>query len=96
MRKLTLIAAVLATWTPAVLAVPNFTDDFEAGVGGTHNWYNWNRGGTNPDPWPPPNPSGINNLLTTSDSHNHTPGGKYSAQAWASDPAAWNAYSDFG
>jgi hypothetical protein len=93
MKKMTLIAAVLAVFTTAALAAPNFTDDFEAGVSGTHTWYNWNSG---TDPWPPPNPSGNNNLLTTSDNHNHTPAGMYSARASASDPAAWNAYSDFG
>ena len=40
--------------------------------------------------------SGINNRLTTSSDHNITPSGVNSARAFASDPAAWNAYADFG
>lgn len=86
-------AAVLLSVTAMAVGAPNFFDDFEAGVGGTNAWYTWNGGG---DPWPPPTPSGINNLLATSDNHNHTPAGAQSARAFASDPAAWNGYSDFG
>ncbi|MBI4578207.1 MAG: PEP-CTERM sorting domain-containing protein [Planctomycetes bacterium] len=93
MRPVLLSMAALACLSAAVVAAPNFHDDFEAGVGGTNTWYNWR---SSPDPWPPPNPSGINNLLTTSTDHNHTPAGTKSARAWESDPAAWNAYSDFG
>lgn len=91
--KMLIVALTVAGLGSTLVAAPNFHDDFEAGVGGTNTWYNWNSGS---DRWPPPNPSGINNLLSTSDSHNHTPGGSQSARAWASDPAAWNAYSDFG
>lgn len=92
MRSL-IVAFAIAALSSTVVAAPNFFDDFEAGVGGTNTWYNWR---ASPDSWPPPNPSGINNKLTTSDSHNHTPAGSKSARAWESDPAAWNAYSDFG
>ncbi len=73
----------------ALLAAPArtalFSDNFEAGVRGTV----WT-------PWPPANPSGINNLVTTDSGVDHTPGGMQSARAWESDPAAWNGYADFG
>src|SRR3712207_1982809 len=93
-RAMTAAAAIAAG---AVLggsasAAPNFFDDFENGVGGTPNQWqvigSTNNSGTTL--------SGINNRLTTSNSHNITPGGFNSAKATASDPAAWNAYSDFG
>lgn len=75
-----------------VLAAPNFFDDFENGVGGTpHQWQvlgSANGSGTTL--------SGNNNRLTTSSDHNITPAGTNSARAHASDPAAWNAYADFG
>jgi len=61
----------------------NFSDTFESGVSGSI----WN-------PWPPGAPA--QNLLTTDSSHNITPAGAQSARAWASDPAAWNGYADFG
>lgn len=92
MKSLLISILTIVVFSGAAFAVPSFFDDFEAGVGGTNTWYNWAGGAT----WPPPNPSGINNLLITSDNHNHTPGGSKSARANASDPAAWNAYSDFG
>ena len=73
-------------------ADPNFFDDFENGVGGTPNQGlvigSPNNSGTTVN--------GINNRLTTSSDHNITPAGVNSARAFASDPAAWNAYSDFG
>jgi hypothetical protein len=78
--------------TGSAQAAPNFFDDFENGVGGTPNQWqvigSANNSGTTL--------SGINNRLATSNSHNFTPGGINSARAFASDPAAWNAYSDFG
>jgi hypothetical protein len=91
MIKSIIALTCVALVTGAAMAAPAFYDNFEAGVNGTNTWYNWGS-----STWPPPNPSGINNLLTTSDNHNHTPGGTYSARATATDPAAWNAYSDFG
>jgi hypothetical protein len=73
-------------------AAPNFFDDFENGVGGTPNQWqvigSANNSGTTL--------SGINNRLVTSSDHNITPSGVNSAKGFASDPAAWNAYSDFG
>jgi hypothetical protein len=59
-----------------------FSDDFEAGVSGSV-WKPWTTGGND-------------NLLTTDTSHNHTPAGSKSARVFASDPAAWNGYADFG
>jgi hypothetical protein len=94
MKSVLIAICAVAGLAGIVMATPNFHDSFEAGVNGTNAWYNWR--GPSSDPWPPPNPSGINNLLTTSDSHNHTAGGSKSARCWESDPAAWNAYSDFG
>jgi hypothetical protein len=94
MKRIGAVLVLSALFAGAATAALPFVDDFEAGVGGTHAWYNWNGGGG--DPWPPPNPSGINNRLTTDGSHNHTPAGSQAARAHASDPAAWNAYSDFG
>jgi hypothetical protein len=76
----------------ASAVTPNFFDDFENGVGGTPNQWqvigSANNSGTTV--------SGSNNRLETSNSHNITPSGVNSARANASDPAAWNAYSDFG
>jgi len=60
----------------------SFFDDFEAGVSGSV--------------WTPWTASQPNNLLSTSDAHNITSGGSQSARAFASDPAAWNGYADFG
>jgi hypothetical protein len=91
MRTFVLVFGVVGLVAAPVFAAVSFFDNFEAGV---HSppWYNWTDGAV----WPPPNPSGINNLLATSTSHNHTPGGTTSALAWKADPAAWNAYADFG
>ena len=75
----------------AVAAPPNFFDDFENGVGGDIVWTPW--GGT---PGTSTTPVGNNNLVTTSNNHNHTPGGVNSARAFEADPAAWNGYADFG
>lgn len=75
-------AAMLALVGASVAAaVPNFHDNFENGVLGSV-WTVW--------------PGSNQDLLTTSTDHNHTPGGSQSARAFASDPAAWNAYADFG
>ncbi len=60
-----------------------FSDTFESGVRGSV----WTA-------WPPGLPA--QNLLTTDSAHNITPGGGLSARAWASDPASWNGYADFG
>jgi hypothetical protein len=77
----TLCAAVVLA-TPLFAAVP-FTDTFDSGVSGSV----WS-------PWPS-GPSS-QNLLTTSNSKNHTPAGLQSAFSPQSDPAAWNATADFG
>ena len=60
-----------------------FSDTFEGGVSGSI-WAPWT-----------PGPPG-QNLLTTDPSHNITPGGGLSARAFASAPASWNGYADFG
>jgi hypothetical protein len=46
--------------------------------------------------WRPWTTGGIDNLVTTDNSHNITPGGSLSARVHASDPAAWNGWADFG
>ncbi len=67
-----------------------FYDDFENGVGGDIVYAPW--GNLSGDPT---TPNGINNLLTTATGE-HSHSGNRSARAWASDPAAWNGYADFG
>jgi hypothetical protein len=63
-------------------ASPNLFDDFENGVGGDIVWTKW---------------TGANdNLVTTDNNHNHTPSGVNTARVFASDPAQWNGYADFG
>jgi hypothetical protein len=86
-RILTVACAAVFLHAATASAVPNFSDTFEppTGVSGAV----WT-------PWSPAAPAGINNLVITSSSHNITPGGSQSAQANASDPAAWNGYADFG
>jgi hypothetical protein len=64
-------------------------DDFENGVGGDIVYAPW--GNVSGDS---STPNGINNLVTTDSSHALS--GTQSARAWASDPAAWNGYTDFG
>jgi hypothetical protein len=72
-------------------AAPNLFDDFENGVGTDPVWTPITGvNGTSTTP------VGINNLMTTSSSHNHTPGGVNGALTPASNPAAWNGYTDFG
>jgi hypothetical protein len=77
--------------TGSASAAPSFFDDFENGVNGNHTYAPW--GNNTGDPT---SPNGINNLLTTDTSKNHTPAGSKSARAFASDPAAWNGFADFG
>lgn len=90
MRVLSSCAIVALLAAPA--AAQSFYDDFENGVGGTpHQWQvisSANGSGTTL--------AGINNRLTTDNTKNITPAGTNSARAFASDPAAWNAYADFG
>jgi hypothetical protein len=86
-----LVFAVSAILVSPALAAPNLYDDFENGVGGDIVYAPW--GNVSGDST---SPNGINNLIATSSSHNHTPGGSQSARVWASDPAAWNGYTDFG
>jgi hypothetical protein len=68
--------------TRSASATPNFSDNFESGVSGSV-WHPWTTGGND-------------NLVTTDTGHNHTPGGSQTARVFASDPAAWNGYADFG
>lgn len=91
MMRVALAALCVALLTAAPARAVIFFDDFENGVGGTHTWQvigSLNGSGTTLD--------GINNRLTTDNSKNITPSGTNSARAFASDPAAWNAYADFG
>lgn len=73
--------AILLSAAQVWAAVP-FSDNFEAGVSGAV-WKPWTTGGND-------------NLVTTDTAHNHTPAGTKSAKVFASDPAAWNGYADFG
>lgn len=91
MRALLAMAPVMALLAAPVLAAPNLYDDFENGVGGDIVYSVW--GATWPDTT---TPIGLQNLVTTDGSHNHTSGGSQAARAWSSDPAAWNGYTDFG
>jgi hypothetical protein len=70
-------------------AIPLF-DDFENGVGGDIVYAPW--GNVSGDP---SSPNGINNLVTTA-TNEHSVSGIRSARVFASDPAAWNGYTDFG
>ena len=75
----------------AASAVPNLFDNFDNGVGTDPVWTPI--GGV---PGTSTTPVGSNNLMTTSSSHNHTPGGVNGALTPASNPAAWNGFTDFG
>lgn len=88
-RGLLVLAAFALAVTPA-LAVPNLFDDFENGVGGDIVYAPW--GNVSGDPT---TPNGINNLVTTA-TNEHSVSGIRSARVSASDPAAWNGYTDFG
>jgi len=83
------IVVALALTMPA-MAAPNLYDDFENGVGGDIVYAPW--GNVSGDPT---TPNGINNLVTTA-TNEHSVSGIRSARVWASDPAAWNGYTDFG
>jgi hypothetical protein len=83
MKRTTALIALILALPASPAAASQFADDFESGVSGV-----WT-------PWAPAAPGGINNLLTTSSSVNHTLGGTQSARAWESDPAAWNGYAEF-
>jgi len=90
MRKAILIVAVMAFLGTPALAAPYLYDDFENGVGGDIVYAPW--GNVSGDPT---TPNGINNLVTTA-TNEHSVSGIRSARVWASDPAAWNGYADFG
>jgi len=85
-----LFIAVLCVAVAPALAAPSLYDDFENGVGGDIVWSPWGNA-----PGDPTTPNGINNLVTTATSE-HSTSGIRSARAFASDPAAWNGYADFG
>ena len=90
--RIVLLALCVALASAAPASAYKLFDNFENGVGGTpHQWQvltSANGSGSTLN--------GINNRLTTSSDHNITPAGVNSARAFASDPAAWNAYADFG
>ena len=81
-----LVVAVALVASPACALF----DDFENGVGGYIVYAPW--GNVSGDST---TPNGINNLVTTA-TNEHSKSGIRSARAWASDPAAWNGYADFG
>jgi hypothetical protein len=91
MRRALAIVAVVAFLAIPALAAPYLFDDFENGVGGDIVYAPW--GNVSGDST---TPNGINNLVTTEANHNHTPSGQNSARVFASDPAAWNGFTDFG
>ena len=75
---------------PTAVTASSFYDDFENGVGGDIVYAPW--GNVSGDPT---SPNGINNLLTTA-TNEYSKSGIRSARAWATDPAAWNGFVDFG
>lgn len=80
--------AVALFTTQALGALPLF-DDFENGVGGDIVYAPW--GNVSGDTT---TPNGNSNLVTTDSSHALS--GTKSARVFASDPANWNGYTDFG
>lgn len=80
MKLAVAMMAVAFAGAPA-LAATYFYDDFEAGVQSSV-WTKWTGSGQE--------------ILQTSTSHNHTPGGTTSALAWQADPTGYSAYADFG
>lgn len=89
MQKAMMVLVVSAMVAAPAMAAPYLYDDFENGVGGDIVYAPW--GNVSGDPT---TPNGINNLVTTDSSHARS--GTKSARVWASDPAAWNGYTDFG
>lgn len=83
------LCAVLLCVAPAWAALP-FFDDFENGVGGNYTYAPWGNASGDPS-----SPNGINNLITTA-TNEHSWSGIKSARVFASDPAAWNGFADFG
>lgn len=81
------LSLMICTWA---MAGPNLYDDFENGVGGDIVYAPW--GNVSGDST---TPNGINNLITTA-TNEHSVSGIRSARVFASDPAAWNGYTDFG
>jgi MYXO-CTERM domain-containing protein len=73
-----------------LMAAPNLFDDFENGVGGDIVWAPHGNTSGNPT-----TPNGNNNLVTTA-TNEHSVSGIRSARAFASDPATWNGFTDFG
>ncbi len=88
----TMLLAILAVLSVSLTAIatPNLYDDFENGVGGDIVYAPW--GNVSGDPT---SPNGINNLIATA-TNEHSKSGNHSARVFASDPAAWNGYADFG
>ncbi len=82
------LLAVALFATQAFGALPLF-DDFENGVGGDIVYAPW--GNVSGDST---TPNGNSNLVTTDSSHALS--GTQSARVFASDPANWNGYTDFG
>ncbi|MCC6484507.1 MAG: PEP-CTERM sorting domain-containing protein [Armatimonadetes bacterium] len=82
--RVSTLAAVAAMAICAAGIAPasaNFSDNFEGGVNGSV-WTKWT--------------GSSQEILQSSDSHNHTSGGSKSALAWQADPTAYSAYADFG
>jgi len=90
MMRCLFVILMVAALAGSATAATNLYDDFENGVGGDIVYTPWN--GT---PGDPTTPFGNDNLVTTA-TNEHSKSGIRSARAWASDPAAWNGYADFG
>jgi hypothetical protein len=90
MKSVYVAVAILSMVATPLWAVPNLYDDFENGVGGDIVYAPW--GNVSGDST---TPNGDNNLVTTATGE-HSVSGTRSARVHASDPAAWNGYTDFG
>ncbi len=90
MARVSMAGCLLMAFCASVTAAPNLYDDFENGVGGDIVYAPW--GNVSGDST---TPNGINNLVATA-TNEHSVSGIRSARAFASDPAAWNGFTDFG
>ncbi len=90
MMRFLFAVLMVAALTSSVVAATNLYDDFENGVGGDIVYAPWGNA-----PGDSTSPNGINNLVATA-TNEHSVSGTHSARVFASDPAAWNGYADFG
>ena len=90
MVRYLLAVVMVVALASSVTAATSFYDDFENGVGGDIVYAPWGNA-----PGNPASPNGNNNLVATA-TNEHSVSGNHSARAFASDPAAWNGYVDFG